>query len=528
MYEFQQKVIDSLANQASVWIVGGAVRDSILGVDAKDIDIATLLPAERVEDILGMAGLFPKKIGTKFETLSLFERDSRIDIVSIDSLENDAQGRDFTINAIYQDPITKNIIDPLMGRKDLVDRILKTCGPASARFTDDPVRILRMVRFAVRHDMAIEQDTWQQAKELLSLLKEVSRERITAELADILILDNAEKAVIMLEELGYWNMFVPELARLKGIIQNQYHALDVWDHTLAVFRNTPSELFMRLAGLFHDIGKWEVASRECYVRGQLRVEGKDYWLHNYKLISTRSGKELDYKIKPLLGKDIIILGARLDHYPESVQFKRIITGEPIPLGLTYKENGKRHFLNHEKSSSKLLAEILKRYSFSMFFDGAGQKREKDLLKIVDNHMRGTLTFMPEFRGERSRQSLRDRAAELSWHLCWDGRTYRLQNIHDFVLLWKADYEAKKAHSDEENKIFEKLFKELIMVAIWQNDNLEIINWDIFYKYAIEKGLKDQQLGNFKEIVQAKAMIAMSVKLDKIFLDKAYRSYNERR
>lgn len=528
MNEFQQKVIDSLANHAPVWIVGGAVRDGILGIVAKDMDLVTLLPAERVEDILGIAGLFPKKIGTKFATLSLFEEDSRIDIVSIDSLENDARERDFSINAIYQDPITKNIIDPLMGRKDLDDRILKTCGPASERFADDPVRILRMVRFAVIYDMVIEQDTWQQAKELLSLLREVSRERITAELADILILDNAEKAVIMLEELGYWNIFVPELARLKGIIQNQYHTLDVWDHTLAVFRNTPPDLFMRLAGLFHDIGKWEVASRECYVRGQLRLEGKEYWLNNYKIISTRSGKELDYKIKSFLGKDLIILGARLDHFPNTVQFKRIIYGEPIPQGLTNKENGKRHFLNHEKSSSKLLLEILKRYSFSMFFDGAGQKREKDLLKIVDNHMRGTLTFMPEFRGERSRQSLKDRAAELSWHLCWDGRTFSLQNIHDFALLWKADYEAKKEHSDEENKVFEKLFRELIIVGIWQNDNLDTIEWEIFYKYALEKGLKDQQLGIFKEKVQAKAMMEMNVKLDKIFLDKAYISYNERR
>ncbi len=528
MNQFQQKVIESLANHAPVWIVGGAVRDGILGIIAKDMDLVTLLPAERVKDILGMAGLFPKKIGTKLATLSLFEGDSRIDIVSIDSLENDAQSRDFTINAIYQDPITNNIVDPLMGRKDLDDRILITCGSAAERFKEDSVRILRMVKFAIAYEMKIDKDTWEKAKESLPLLTEVSRERVTAELVDILILEDAEKAVLLLEELGYWSMYVPELARLKGIIQNQYHSLDVWDHTLAVFRNTPQDLFMRLAGLFHDIGKWEVASRECYVRGQLRLEGSDYWLDKYKLISTRSGKELEYKIKSFLGKDLIILGAKLDHYPEVVQFKRVIYGEPIPEGLTVKENGKRHFLNHEKSSSRLLMEILKRYSFAMFFDGAGQKREKDLLKIVDNHMRGTLTFMPEFRGERSRQSLRDRAAELSWYLCWDGRTFSLQNIHDFALLWKADYEAKKEHSDEENKIFEKLFRELIVVGIWQNDNFDKIEWDMFYKYALEKGLRDQQLGKFKESVQAKAMIEMNVKLDKVFLDKAYRSQNERR
>jgi len=209
-------------------------------------------------------------------------------------------------------------------------------------------------------------------------------------------------------------------------------------------------------------------------------------------------------------------------------FKRMITGEPIPPGWTHKENGKRHFLNHEKASSKLLVEILKRYTFSMFFAGAGQKREKDLLKIVENHMQATLAFMPELRGEHSRQSFRDRAAELTWFICWDGRNFSLQNIHDFVLLWKADYEAKKEHSAEEIKIFEKIFKELIMVGLWQNDNLNNIDWDVFYKYGLEKGLKDQQLGKFKEVVKAKAMIEMKVKLDQVFLDKAYRKHNERR
>ncbi|KUO66319.1 MAG: tRNA nucleotidyltransferase [Gracilibacter sp. BRH_c7a] len=528
MNDFQQKVIDSMANHASVWIVGGAVRDRLLGVEAKDVDLATLLPLEKTESILCEAGLFPKTIGIKFGTLSLFQGDDRIDIVSIESIESDAVARDFTINAIYQDPVTKNIVDPLSGYQDLMNRILKTCGFASKRYKEDPVRIMRMVKFAVKYDMTIEKDTWEKAQELLPLLERSSRERITAELAEILILENAEKAVTMLYELGYWGMFVPELARLKGIIQNQYHSLDVWEHTLAVFRNTPPDLFMRLAGLFHDIGKWEVASRECYVRGELRLEGKEYMLDNYKLISTRSGKELDYKIKSFLGKDLIVLGARLDHYPETVQFKRVIHGEPIPQGLTYKENGKRHFLNHEQSSSILLVEILKRYSFSMFFAGAGKSREKDLLKIVENHMRGTLAFMPEFRGETSRQSLRDRAAELSWYFCWDGRTFSLQNIHDFVLLWKADFEAKKAHTEEENKTFERLYKELIMAGLWQNENLDKIDWNAFYKYALEKGLKDQQLGKFKEMVQAKAMIDMNVKLDKVFLDKAYRKNNERR
>ena len=161
----------------------------------------------------------------------------------------------------------------------------------------------------------------------------------------------------------------------------------------------------------------------------------------------------------------------------------------------------------------------------MFFEGVGQKREKDLLKLVDNHMRATLTFMPELRGEASKQSFRDRAAELTWHLCWDGRDFSLQNIHDFVLLWKADYQAKKNHSDEENLNFDKIIKKLIVVGLWQNENIDKINWNVFYKYALAKGLKEQQLGSFKNIVRTKAMVGMEIKLDEVFLTKAFRSFN---
>lgn len=524
MNDFQEKVIESLAKHAPVWIVGGAVRDGILGFEAKDMDLVTTIPSGEAQSILSREGLYPKKLGANFSALSLFEKDNRIDIVPIESLEQDAQRRDFTINAIYQDPVSKEIIDPLTGCKDLEERVLKTCGSARERFQDDPLRILRMVRFAVEYDLQIAGDTWEKAQELLPSLAEVSRERITAELSEILTLNKAEKAVIMLYDLGYWDIYVPELARLKGIVQNQYHEFDVWDHTLAVFRNTPADLFLRLAGLFHDIGKWETASRECYVRGRLKYSDKEYRIDDYKLLGTRSSKELDFKIKPFIDKELTILGARLDHYPDTVQFKKIITGEQVRQGLTYKEKGKRHFLNHERASSVLLKDILKRFTFSMFFEGAGQRREKDLLKLVENHMQATLTFMLELRNEGSRQSFRGRAAELTWFLCWDGRVYNLQNIHDFVLLWKADFEAKKAHNDEENAVFEKIMKELIAVGLWQNDNLDKIDWSEFYIYSRDKGLEAIQMGRYKDLVRNKAMTEMNVKLDKVFLDKAYREF----
>lgn len=520
MNDFQHKVISILANRAPVWIVGGAVRDAILGLDCGDIDLATPLSTEDAEMLLRQEGFTPRTIGMRFKTLSVFEEKSRVDIIQIDSPEKDALRRDFTINALYREAPDGKIIDPLSGLQDLKEKRLKACGDAGDRFNEDPVRILRMIKFAVRFGLDIEQNTWEKAKELLSRLNLVSKERITAELAAILTLDEAEKAVRMLESLGYWQMFVPELARLKGIVQNRYHSLDVWEHTLAVFRSTPPDLFLRLAGLFHDVGKWETASRECFLAGTVAYRNGLYSIDKFKIISTRSKGELDYRLKPYINRKIKILGARLDHYPDTVQFKSVITGDTAEKGLTYKEDGKRHFLNHEKAGALLTAEILKRYSFAMFFDGSGQRRELQLLKLIENHMRATLAFMPEFRGEKVRKPLQERVRELVWEVCWNGREYNLQNIHDFVLLWQADYQAGKIHDDMQNRTFERIKKELISAAHWQQDNLNKLNWDLFQEYVRRKGITGETLGRLKETVRSLAMKEMAAELNEGLLNRA--------
>jgi len=528
MNDFQHKVISILADRTLVWIVGGAVRDAVLGIDCGDIDLATLLPMEDAETLLRQEGFTPRTIGMRFKTLSVFQEKSRVDIIQIESPEKDALRRDFTINALYQEPAGGRIIDPLSGLRDLNERRLKSCGDAGERFDEDPVRILRMIKFAVRFGLDIEQNTWEKAKELLPRLNLVPKERTTAELAAILTLDEAEKAVRMLENLGYWQGYAPELARLKGIVQNQYHSLDVWEHTLAVFRATPPDLFLRLAGLFHDIGKWETASRECFVRGRLTYRLGSYFIEGYRLIGLRGGRELDHKIKSLIGKDITILGTRLDHHPDIVQFKKIAAEEAAERGLIYKLKGKRHFLNHEKASATMLERILKRYTFSMFFSSSGQSRERDLIKLVGNHMQATLAFMPEFRGEIAKRSFKDRAAELTWKICWDGRDYKLQHIHDFVILWKADFNAKKVHDEAQNKTLERVLGELISTALWQNENLSRMGWEPLYSYASARGLEGERLGRFKELVTVKAMLEMDISLNEVFLNKAFACLESRR
>lgn len=524
MDDFQRKVIDILSEHSPVWIVGGAVRDKILGLEAHDIDIVCSVQSEKVENILREKGLNPLKLGVRFNTISLFEKGDRIDIVYADDLRVDAQRRDFTINAMYWNPYSNEIFDPLLGKKDLSEKVLRTCGNPEKCFREDPVRILRMVKFAVQYQMVIEKNTREEAVDLIALLVTVSKERVTAELAEILILDEAETAIKMLDKIGYLDVFIPELARLKGIVQNKYHSLDAWEHTLMVFRNTPQDLFLRLAGLFHDIGKWEVASRECYLVGKLRYVDNNYYIGEYKVIGTKGTMNLGAKLHPFLGKDIKILGARLDHFPETVQFKRVLKRENERGGLTFVENGKRHFLNHEKASAEILSDILKRYSFSMYFDGEGKRREEELLKLVEKHMVGTLAFMPEFRGEQTKGGFINRAAELVWEICWDGRGFGLHRIHDYIALWKADYEAGKIHSEDQNQMFEKIIDQLITIALWQKKKLSNINWEGFRKFIVAQGLKGQNIRRFQDFIRVEIMKEMQEELDQAFFQKAYEQF----
>jgi len=545
MNNFQQQVMELLARFSPVWLVGGTVRDRLWGTDSKDLDLVCFLEPAEAEKILLASGYTCVKTGRAFPTLSVFKAgikdstqngtrsgvpgDSRIDLTFIKDLEQDALRRDFTINAIFQNPFNGEIFDPLGGRGDLKAKVLRAC--TEQTFRGDPVRILRLIKFAVKYDLEIERQTWEKAKESMGRLAETAKERITAELAEILILPQAEKGVRMLLEIGYFQAFIPELARLKGLEQNQYHSLDVWEHTLAVFRNTPSDLFLRLAALFHDIGKWETASRECYLAGKLEYRSGSFVVEGYTIVGTggteRRGSradgrnELESRLKRFIGREVKILGARLDHDPQVVQFKRNLTGEPAVRGLTMLENGKRHFLNHERAGAKLLPEILKRYCFAMFFAGAGQKREKDLQELIANHMLITLTFMPELRGKPATRSLKERAAELAWQICWDRRTFELPKIYDFIALCKADYEAGKIHNEAQNRVMEEVLGELASAALWQQENHRKINWQEFNRFAAEHNLRGEELGKLKEKVLARAVRDKILKPDILFIKKIF-------
>ncbi|WP_041445267.1 hypothetical protein [Syntrophobotulus glycolicus] len=525
MSDFQRDVLHILQNVSDTWIVGGAVRDQILGLAARDLDLVTMLDPVSVRSVLEKHRYKVHHIGIPFGTLTVFQDEQRIDIIHTDDLETDAQRRDFTINCIYQNSKTGEIFDPFQGREDLEKRQIKTCGRAEDRFTEDPVRILRMIRFAHRQAFTIEENTWKSARASLALLEKAAPERTTGELVQILLADRVVDGVRLLDELGYWDRFIPELTRLKGLVQNQYHSLDVWEHTMAVLQALPSDLLMRLAGLFHDLGKWGTASRECTLRGVLRKGAAGFFVDQFKIIGTRGDKEPGRQLKHLVGQGITILGARLDNDQDTVQLKKVLSEEEdLPRGLQLLPNGKRHFLNHESESALILKKILKRYHFAMYFPGAGQKREEELLFIVASHLKGTLTFRPELRKIKSRLSFQTRAASLVWEICWDNRQFHLQLIQNFLLLWKADYYAGKTHTGEEEETFEEIIRQITQIALWQAENIDKIDWQIFYPFIQNKQLTGRRIGEFKNIVLREMMVEKRSILQEPFLQQLYAKY----
>ncbi|OLN32873.1 CCA tRNA nucleotidyltransferase [Desulfosporosinus metallidurans] len=512
---FQREILKKLSDLGPLYIVGGAVRDAQLGIPAKDVDVVTTLPLQEIEIKLSDWGYTPHVIGAHLQTVSLFKETERLDIASFSGeVEKDALRRDFTLNAIYQDVRTGEIKDPLGGLQDLDERRLRACGCAVDRFVEDPLRIMRLIRLSVRYGFEIEQETWQAAVDNLSLLHKVSSERVTEELARILVLEEIDKALGLLDDLGYWQMYIPELARLKGLVQNRYHTKDAWEHTRHVVRNTPNRVLLRLAALFHDMGKWETASRECYVWGTVRLTNQGYQVEGFKLV--------DKNLERWKDKNVEVRGGRLDNYPDTIVIKRITaTQAKAKKHFELVPAGKRHFLQHERESARLVREILPRFQWSMVLPG-GNKGERELEYLVGHHMVGTLTFMSALKGEAEHPKVRSKMRHFAWEIGWNGQVYNKQRVEDLLDLWRADFLGGKQVEEETIERFNWIQEQIRSECAFLLERDNLLNWAYFGEYTHGKGLEGEKFGQFKEQVRRQVMLDAKNNLnDPRFLEREY-------
>ncbi|MBT7074469.1 MAG: CCA tRNA nucleotidyltransferase, partial [Anaerolineae bacterium] len=241
-------VVDALPANQPLYLIGGAVRDLLLGRTIHDLDFGlganSLAIARKIANHIG-AAYYPldKERGTA--RLILIHDDGTRDILDLaafrgDGLEEDLQGRDFTINAIALDVHTHKIYDPLGGAADLRAKELRLASPTS--LSDDPIRILRAIRLASNFGLKILPETRSAMKEAISGLSETSVERQRDEFFKILEGKQPYTALRALEMLGVLPEILPEVAALKDVAQSPPHVDDVWTHTLNAMRHLESML----------------------------------------------------------------------------------------------------------------------------------------------------------------------------------------------------------------------------------------------------------------------------------------------
>jgi poly(A) polymerase len=171
------------------------------------------------------------------------------------SLEEDLARRDFTMNAMAQDLRTGEVFDPYGGERDLRQQTIRAVGDPAARFDEDPLRMLRAVRFAAQLGFAIDGETQGAIRAGVSSLERISRERVAEELNRILISPRPALGLRLATELGLMDYALPEMLPMRGVSQRPLHHKDVFEHTMGVVENIPSTPLLRWAALLHDIGK---------------------------------------------------------------------------------------------------------------------------------------------------------------------------------------------------------------------------------------------------------------------------------
>lgn len=274
-------LIEALGEDAGLVLVGGAVRDMLLGRGGGDWDLATALPPGEVMRRAKAASLRVIPTGLQHGTVTVLAGGQPFEITTyrgdglyLDgrhplqvtfgvTLEEDLARRDFTVNAmalplgaVHAPDWKTQVVDPFDGRRDLAAGILRAVGDPLRRFAEDGLRPLRACRFASQLGFSVEPATLAAIPQRLEVARKVSVERVFTELSKLLGGQDPALGLRLLEGTGLLDLWLPELRPMVGFPQNGHHRLDLWEHTLATFAAEPSgDAAIRWALLLHDAGK---------------------------------------------------------------------------------------------------------------------------------------------------------------------------------------------------------------------------------------------------------------------------------
>jgi len=294
-------VVEKLEKQGfEAYVVGGCVRDLLLGREPEDWDVTTNAKPEEIQKI------FPESFyENKFFTVTALveSEDPRLKEIEIttyrsdhkytdrrrpeevkyaENIEEDLSRRDFTVNALALkgDDEKVGLIDPFGGQKDLDAHLIRAVGEAEQRFEEDALRMMRAARLATVLDFQIEEATQEAIKKNAALLKEISQERIRDEFVKIVMTERAIEGIELLRELELLPYILPELQEGYEVEQNKHHIYTVWEHNLYALRYAVEQkwdLNVRLASLLHDVAKPRVK----------KGEGKDSTFYNHEMVGAK-------------------------------------------------------------------------------------------------------------------------------------------------------------------------------------------------------------------------------------------------
>ncbi|HZU85478.1 MAG TPA: HD domain-containing protein [Polyangiaceae bacterium] len=251
------------------WIVGGCVRDLLLGRTANDWDVAT---DARPQELLRT---FPRAVPTGIEhgTITIVKGGHHYEVTTlrgegqysdgrrpdwvefVDEITADLARRDFTVNAIAVDPLDGKLIDPFDGRGDLARGVLRAVGDPRERFAEDGLRVLRAARFVATLELALDPETEAAIAPTLDTYRKVAHERVRDEWIKTMKARRPSRAFDVMQRTGILAVTCPELLEGVGMEQNRWHGYDVWRHGLECMDACAADPILRIAALLHDVGK---------------------------------------------------------------------------------------------------------------------------------------------------------------------------------------------------------------------------------------------------------------------------------
>jgi tRNA nucleotidyltransferase (CCA-adding enzyme) len=285
--DIDREVADILGS--SVYLVGGSVRDILLGKEPEDYDFCTALSPSEVESRVKATGKLVRTYGKLFGTICFECQGQQVEVTTfrvekydyksrkpevkfVRDIGKDLRRRDFTMNAMAMRG--NRLIDPFGGQGDIHDRVIRIIGNGSIRIKEDPLRMLRAARFAAQLNFTVDPEFMNCMRKNASAIMLVSRQLWTKELDKLLMTEHPQAGLKVLAESGLLKFMLPELSIQIGYDQHSpYHDLSLWEHTVSTVVASPREVNLRWAAFLHDVGK-------PFTRTEKNEHQSNYLLHD--------------------------------------------------------------------------------------------------------------------------------------------------------------------------------------------------------------------------------------------------------